>query len=48
MTDAPFARLLLFALLLITAVALARAPRAATPTFAASLHTPHLSLSVAL
>jgi hypothetical protein len=48
MTDAPFARLLLFALLLIAAISLVRAPRTATPTFAASLQTPHLSVSVSL
>ncbi len=48
MTDAPLARLLLFALLLIAAIALVRAPRAATPTFAVSLHTPQLSISVSL
>jgi hypothetical protein len=48
MTDAPFARLLLFALLVIAAVSLVRAPRAAVPVLAVSLHTPQLSLSVTL
>ena len=48
MTDAPLARLLLFALLLTAAIALVRVPRAETRTFAVSLHTPHLSISVSL
>lgn len=48
MTDAPLARLLLFALLLIAAIALVRVPRAETRTFAVSLHTPHLSIAVSL
>ncbi len=48
MTDAPLARLLLIALLLMAAISLVRAPRATTPSFSASLHTPHLSVSVSL